>query len=273
MHHAELRWLTPQELTIVPELQRTTSVARARKMAREWNVDYVGVLEAAIMVDAEGDEILHVIDGGHRKEAAIIFGAENGAVVQLPVVVYNDLSRTQIAQLFLARNNMAKKVGAFDNHMIGLQAGDELALLIQRAFDRTKFDISRSASSYSVAAIGNIQTQTTSLRKQSGDQFAEDAIVEVLDLITKAWSKEGAERVQGHVVRALLWLTGEHGIFNGKNKARLVRVLKNHTPKGWRAAAVAAREGDPFSSGSEFKYLAELWVDAFNNQPGDKLAA
>ncbi len=273
MHHAELQWLTPSALTVVPELQRRVTSARVRKMAKDWNIDYVGVLEAAVMTDAEGNDILHVIDGQHRYRAAEEFGALNGAEVSLPVVVYNDLTRTQVAELFLARNNMAKKVGAYDNHMIGLEAGEALALCIQGAFDNSKFEISRSATAYSVAAIGNIQTQAGLISRQGGMEFAGEVIEESLAIIAKAWPKEGAERVQGHIVRALLWLHGEHGILNQQSEARLVRVLKNHTPKGWRVLARNAREDDTFSSGAEYKYLAELWVDAFNNQPGTKLAA
>ena len=272
MHHAVLRWLTPSALTVVPELQRRVTVARVRKMAREWNIDYVGVLEAAVMM-VEGEEILHVIDGQHRYRAAEEFGAMNGAEVSLPVVVYNNLTRTQVAELFLARNNMASKVGAYDNHMIGLEAGDSLAICIQGAFDNSKFEVGRSANAYTVAAIGNVQKQAGLISRQSDMTHAGEVIEESLAVIAQAWPKEGAERVQGHIIRALMWFHGEHGILNTAGEARLVRVLKAETPKAWRIKAVKSKEDQPFSSGAEYKYLAELWVNAYNGTAGSKLAA
>lgn len=274
MHATELRKVPASELTVLPELQRKLNVSRARKIAREWDPTLLGIIEAAAFVDADGTEFLHVIDGGHRAEAARIFGEDNGAEVSLSVVVYEGMTHQDAARLFIARNQLSSKVSAFDQHMVGIESKDELALAIDRAFRKTKFSIGRNASAYVVSAVGAVQSMMRRSHGIHGDSTwkAEiGSLTDTLEVITLGWPMEEGDRVNGDIIRGLFWMMDEYEstFVSDHRDAALLRlgdVLAAKAPREWASEAVTlkAAETQTFSSGQRYKYLVKLWVKAYD---------
>ncbi len=268
MQHAQLEWLTPDELTVLPHLQRRVSAARYTKIARSWDIGLVGVLEGARLNDEDGNEIVHLIDGQTRMLAAQTFGDENGAAVSLPVVVYDGLNHKDVARLFLARNQLSSKVSAYHQYMVGLEADDEIALTIQKAFDQTKFVIDTSAAAYQVAAVGAVMAVTRQTIKLEGVAAAQARIIDTLFIVKESWPYEEGERVNGDIFRAVAWMLGEYSDSLDVKGAilRLVETLQVKTPKEW--AVEAKGKTDSFSSGQRFKYIVQLWTKAYNRGIG-----
>lgn len=271
MQATELRRVLATDLSVIPELQRKLNLSRARKIAREWDPRLLGVIEAASFTDDDGVEFLHPIDGAHRAEAARIFGEDNGAEVSLDVVVYNDLSHEDAARLFIARNQLSSKVSAFDQHMVGIESKDELALAVDRAFGKTKFSISRNASAYSVSAVGAIQSMMRRSHGINNDptwKLEVKSLVHTLETLVAAWPMEEGDRVNGDIIRGLFWMMDEYdeALASKEALARLGATLSERAPREWasHATELKTKETQAFSSGQRYKYLVKLWIKAYN---------
>jgi len=269
MHHAKLEWLTPNELTVLPNLQRKVGAARYTKIGRNWDIGLVGVLEGARLKDDDGNEIVHLIDGQTRKLAAEVHGEENGSVVSLPVVIYDGLSRKDVARLFLARNQLSSKVSAYHQYMVGIEADDEVALTIQKAFAGSTFVIDTSATAYQVAAVGAVMAVTKQAIRLSSKEEAQRLITLTLGVLHDAWPYEEGDRVNGDIFRSVAWMFSEHqSLMVGLEHERFVEMLSNKTPREW-ALEAKQKQSDSFSSGQRFKYIVELWTKAYNRNIGN----
>lgn len=271
--NATLKWLTPDDVRVIPRLQRKLSVSRVKRIALAWDRGLVGVLEGATYID-KGETYVHLIDGQTRMKAAELVGQDMGGIVELPVIVYEHLNEKQIAQLFLARNQLSSKVSAYDQFMVGVEAEDIVSLSILRAFEPTPFTISSSASAYEVASVGAVQASMKRAAKMLGSNNMEnwdasvDHMTRVLDIIDAAWALSEGERVSGDNLRAVSWMVVKHNdLFVWDKTApallHLIDRLGAKDPKTWGVEALRLNETAP-STGQRFKRICELWIKAYN---------
>jgi hypothetical protein len=126
-----LRMLPTGRLKIDPSYQRALNEQRVRRMATGW----CALLAQTIDVSERGGE-WYVLDGQHRLAAARMAG-----VPELAATVYNDLTPSAEARLFVELNTLRSRPSAADIFRAQLQAGDQTALSVLRAAAEADVDI------------------------------------------------------------------------------------------------------------------------------------
>lgn len=123
-----LEWLAPNELAVDDSYQRSleadTSQTLIRRIAQFWDWG----LCQPINVARRADGSLWIVDGQHRRAAAIV----RGDIPHLPCVVQAFRDKSDEAAAFVALNKQRRALGAVDVFKASLAAGDEDALAVMQ---------------------------------------------------------------------------------------------------------------------------------------------
>lgn len=250
----EYMQLPPSVLKVDARTQRKYSPQRAKRMAAEWNPQGVGALH----VSKRGDGY-YVIDGQHRRGAAMIAGVGNEPV---QCVVHLGLNEQQEAQLFNLLNN-AVAVGPFDRYNVGLVAGDPASLDIQRILDLFDLRVERGNSEGTVQAIQLIESIYFGLGMgpiaRRGSEPQPQHLELVLYVLHSAWGRDNAAYCQ-QLLYGISRFIGGHS--QDIDIQRLItRLVEGGLPLNWLGRA--SGRGQMMSLSSK-KAMVGLLEDAYN---------
>ena len=289
----QLRHLPAKDLTIIRVIQRQPSPARIRQFQGDkWNEAKTGILSVARISEGEYEGRLHIVDGGTRWQAKMNDGDDN---YMFPCYV-KDMTLEGAAQAFLAFNKDSMKPSAFSRYQVGIQAGEQVAHAMKRAFGLVPVAPNASVSNYGdggtpgdFAAIAAAERIVTTAYKAEGDwEKASDLLAWCITMGRLAYPQHGHPgTAHGHdadliqsiaaVGTANPLLIGDdqretqlgHGINTwlgtGKLNTKLFKYGQTMEPSHWKVAVVDATKNHGGSS-SRGQALARLLVTNHNRE-------
>ncbi len=290
----ELRFLPAKDLTVIAAIQRQPSPARVRQFQGEkWNEAKTGILQVARITDGEYKGRLHIVDGGTRWKAKMNDGDEN---YMFPCFV-RDMTLEEAAKAFLAFNKDSQKPSAFARYMVGVRAGEPVALAMKRAFELVPVMPNASVSTFGdgngtlgdFAAIAAAERIVTTAYKAEGDwEKGSDLLAWSITTGRRAYPQFGHPGVAfGHdadIIQAIASIgmlnplaVGDderernfaHAINTwlgqGERQTKLFKYGQTMEPSHWKVALVDATKNHGGSS-SRGQALAKLIVTNHNRE-------
>lgn len=137
-----IEWVPSQELLVDDSYQRSIETKASKSLiegiARAWDWDLFDVLK----VSRRPDDRLFVVDGQHRRAAALL----RRDISQLPCVIKRCHGAAEEARLFTAANRGRKAMSRLDDYRAAVAAGDEQAVTIERLITSAGLKMARAAS-------------------------------------------------------------------------------------------------------------------------------
>ena len=168
-----IEWVPIGELLIDDSYQRSIDTAASQKLIRaiasEWDWDVLDILK----VSRRPDDRLFLVDGQHRRAAAVL----RNDIPQLPCVLKRCAGPDEEARLFMAANRGRKRMSRLDDFRAALAAGDGDAIAVDRLVTAAELKI---ASHELAAHVGpgelvNVVGLRNQLRRH-GDTVLGDAL-------------------------------------------------------------------------------------------------
>lgn len=178
-----IEWVPIYELELDESYQRSIETGASRKLiagiANRWDWDLLDVLK----VSRRPDDRMFVIDGQHRKAAAVM----RGDIPQLPCVLKRCDGPEEEARLFVAANRGRKAMSGLDDFRAAVGGGEVEATTIARLIDAAGLNIPRHyvAKSAPPGALPAVAGLRSILRKRG-----EDLLGTALSLIGEAFPDE-----------------------------------------------------------------------------------
>lgn len=219
MHSIEM--IAVSALTIDPVVQRSLDEVRVVRMSKVFDKSAVGTF----VVSLRGDGTMVVLDGQHRRAAAILAGMPD---LKVPCDVRRGLTIAEEAELF-RRLNTTRRLTQSVDHAKGVLAGDPEALGIEETLQKFGWSIGQGNGREGVIlAIDAVRQSYRGLRidSEKGPQAFHDA----LETITRAFGHEpDAVRREVLIGMTRFWL-----IYRGFDPQALVSRLENAGLKTFR---------------------------------------
>ena len=231
-------------------------MTRVRRMAREWDVRLVGVLDVSDR-GAGASPRYAVIDGGHR------FAAARCLDITPPLVanVHTGLTVRQEAALFDKLNRERRRLTTWDHWRARLAAGEEPVPTIAKTVAALDLSVSDAPRK------GNVRCSKTleKLHELGGTGL----LVGTLRLIVDVWGRE-VEVFDAPLVHGIgLVLHYLHYLREPLDLERLHLVLQlDVVPRQLKTRALAMRD---HTTGSHAKLVAMAIIDLYNRRPGRKI--
>lgn len=245
-----------RELGLTDEqvVQRALRPRRVAKIAREWDPTAVGIV--TVSERDNGDLIL--LDGQHRKAAALLRRSKDEAVTAtFTCRVLSGLSRQEEAELFLKLNNTAHPT-RLDTFLVGITAGDPVAVDIAAMVERQGYAISTAPGPQYIAAVKALEDLYT----ESERVEAKPNLVEaVLMVIKDAWGHDN-DATKGALLQGIGWFLAEYGERVPLDK--LARILASY-PGGARAFFANAQSNAKVRGVRVHIGVADMLVGRWNN--------
>jgi hypothetical protein len=225
-----------------PELQRAYMPKKAMDIARDFDVNALGVLH--LSERADGDRI--GLDGQHRVMAGEIV-RHDGYVAK----VYRGLTVEQEAQLFRQLNNTSK-VGTLDLFRVALREGRGAERLVQRIVEDAGFSTLPGHTNSFTA----VKTALRIVERKNGDEHLRWA----LKVAAGAWGHT-AEAVSGPIVEGLAMVKARH-----RDNLDTDNMIKKLTGRAGRAPGLLgdARTLQRSYGGSVKSNVCEVLMTAYN---------
>jgi hypothetical protein len=289
----ELRFLPAKDLTVIRAIQRQPSPARVRQFQGEkWNEAKTGILQVARITDGEYKGKLHIVDGGTRWLAK----KDEDENYMFPCYV-REMTLEEAAKAFLAFNKDSMKPSAFARYVVGVRAGEQVALAMKRAFELVPVSPNASVSSFGdgngnigdFAAIAAAERITMTAYKAEGDwEKASDLLAWSISTGRRAYPQFGDPGTAfGHdadIIQAVasigmlnpLMVEDDERVHNltlavntwygqGERNTKLFKYLQKMEPSHWKVAVVDATKNHGGSS-SRGQQLAKLLVTNHNRE-------
>ncbi|MEV4078003.1 DUF6551 family protein [Nonomuraea fuscirosea] len=246
-HHVEYGvQVEIDSLRVDEEAQRGLNPKRAKGIADGLIVDALG----SIVVSERADGTRYVVDGMHRTEACRLRGLRT-----IQAEIHYGLTQQQEATLFLIKNRESAKVSTLDEYRVGLTAGDELCVNVDRVLKSHSLGLG-SSSTNSVGAVSAVLRIT----KQHGPEVLD----RTLKVVEAAWGRD-KESWDGVILGGLATFLSRHG--NGIDDDELAkRMLKRGLAARWRSEALTrASNGGYNNSGTGsresqcYQMVLETW--------------
>lgn len=136
-HHVELLFLSIDDLTIDPNIQRGEEPGEIASIVENFNPAALGTLTAAARETRRGPKLVQsysLLDGQQRRAALAILRTKGVYDQKVAVLVHHGLSIEEQAELFLLLN-YRRSVGAMQRFKARLTAGEAKARAIKRILD------------------------------------------------------------------------------------------------------------------------------------------
>lgn len=216
-----IEWVPIAELELDDSYQRSIETGASRKLiaaiANRWDWDLLDVLK----VSRRPDDRMFVIDGQHRKAAAVM----RGDIPQLPCVLKRCDGPEEEARLFVAANRGRKAMSGLDDFRAAVGSGDPEATTIARLIDAAGLHVPRHyvASAAQPGAIPAVAGLRSILRRRG-----EDLLGRALSLIGEAFPDEVLVTPMP-MIHALINLSAAGEV----DHDRLFRTLLTGTTADW----------------------------------------
>lgn len=145
-----LEKIAAADLKVDPVVQRKYDENFAKKIAAEFDMEMLGVLEGS----RRADGYVYVTDGQHRRAALMMKGFGD---VEIPVIVYGELDTKDEAKKFVARNGANRKPQPVDVFRLRVLAEDVVAMNINRVVERNGCVIRMTGGDNIIAAVGALE--------------------------------------------------------------------------------------------------------------------
>ena len=230
-----IEWVPIAELELDDSYQRSVETGASRKLiagiANRWDWDLLDVLK----VSRRPDDRKFVIDGQHRKAAAVM----RGDIPQLPCVLKRCSGPEEEARLFVAANRGRKAMSRLDDFRAAVGGGEPEAMTIARLIEAAGLNIPRHhvASAAAPGAIPAISGLRTILKRRG-----EDLLGTALSMVGEAFPDEVLVTPMP-LIHALVDLVAGGGV----DHDRLFQTLLTGTTAEWAEwsglAAIRGGEG------------------------------
>jgi len=288
----ELQHLPAKQLAVIRAIQRQPTAARIRQFQGEkWNEAKTGILQVARISDSEYKGRLHIVDGGTRWQAKMNDEDEN---YMFPCYV-REMTLEDAAKAFLAFNKDSMKPSAFSRYVVGVRAGEHVALAMKRAFELVPVSPNPSLSTFGngepgdFAAIAAAERITTNAYKADGDwDKASDLLGWCITMGRRTYTQHGHPgTAYGHdadIIQAIAAIgmlnplvidddQREHNLARaintwlgtGERNTKLFKYGQKMEPSHWKVALVDATKNLGGSS-SRGQALAKLLVTNHNRE-------
>lgn len=129
-HAVTFEWLTFEDMTIDPRVQRPANLPEQRNIAKNFNPAALGTHTLSRRVAADGTVTNVLLDGQQRRGGSILAGYNE----KVRCLVHHELTLPEEAQLFLDLN-FRRAVPATTTYQVQLVAGHESALALELILD------------------------------------------------------------------------------------------------------------------------------------------
>lgn len=186
-----------KDLMVIKPIQRRPTEQRVRKLSEEWDDSKVGILQVAKITDGEYKGKLHIYDGGTRWKAKMDYGGE-----LYPFACWvRSMTVAEAAQKFLDENSLSQKPSAFARYSVGVRAGKESALAVQKSLGKLKIEASdtKENSPNIFTALAAAERIVTRQFGEAGDwHVASDVLAWCLDMARRAYPLVADHPYYGH---------------------------------------------------------------------------
>jgi hypothetical protein len=144
------------DLYIDPTYQRTAIQSAVRKIADNFDLHLVGVLEVSKRQNPKGSGSYAIFDGQHRYLAAL----RRGAPAELRCNVHSDLTVETEADLWVKLNRQRKAPRPIEKFEAEVVAGHKKAISIKMLTENAGFNIGRGGGNNSpstIEAVGSLE--------------------------------------------------------------------------------------------------------------------
>lgn len=253
---ARLKWVPVAMMRVSPLAQRDLNAARVDKIAANFDVERIGTPTVN-----ERSGHFYVIDGQHRIEAIKEIGWGDQ---QIQCWTYVGLTEEEEAEMFLVLNDVLT-VDGFAKFRIGVHAGRDEEVDIDRIVRAQGLRISRNAKDGAVSAVGTLRRV---YRRSDGgtlgrtlriirDAYGDAGLTApVIDGLGYVCARYNGDLDDAHTVARLSTSMG--GVGGLINKANVIRRQMGGTVANSVAAAVV----DTINAGKGGKKLPSWWRDA-----------
>lgn len=181
------------DLNIDPDAQRSLSQAWVKAHIQDFDVDQLGF----IVVNKRTSGKIFVVDGQHRVE---LLRAVGWGDQKIHAEIFNGLSQSEEADLFLARNDR-KAVSPLSKFLVAVTAGDPIACDINRIVRENGLVIANRPGDGHIMAVDAL----IKLYKGSGVASQKEgahALDVALKVAVQAWGRQSSS-VNGKVLQAI----------------------------------------------------------------------
>lgn len=211
MPKVSLEYVRPLDLKIDRQYQRSLNERFMNTIIREYNPDDLGVLIASRRADGD----IYCLDGQHRASALI---AMNKGDVPVPVMVYENLSMGQEAEMFTSQTK-SRTIHPTDLYKARLFAGDKKIMAINKIVEDAGFHITNQGyypAIRSPVAIIDIYTR-----------YGKDQLINILDMAAFIFADE-RRAIPVAIIEGMNEFVVHYG--QGFDRDRFMMILKD-TPK------------------------------------------
>lgn len=201
-----IRALKPHDLAVDEDTQRKYDPAHAKRIADNFDVTLVGLLQ----VSKRDDGQYYVVDGQHRRAAAIIAGHGHRP---LACQVVEGLTLAEEARRFVGVNSTTKKPSALDLFRLRVKSGEDTAVAINTIVERHGLHAGTGAGQGQIQAVVALEK----VYKEHGAVILSDT----LDVLTGAWDRE-RDAFDATMIRGLGSVLAR---YPDLDQERLVKVL------------------------------------------------
>lgn len=249
--------LRVDEIFADPTYQRGCDVARARKMAADWDRRLAGIVEVSDR-GADATPRYAVVDGQHRWAAARYLRPSPTLVAN----VHEGLSVADEAALFDKLNRQRKQTTAWDHWKARRAANDQQVLAIEQTAAKSGLIVSENtAADTAVSCIGTLE-------KIAASAGGIDLLMVTLDVLTDAYGTHQRSAFEAPLIHGLAMVVYTFG--DNLNAQRLIDALSEQSPKRIRVQATTMRD-DGGMPGSLAKLSAVAIVNVYNQTSGKRL--
>lgn len=181
------------QLAVDYAVQRALDQVRSQRIADDFNPDAMGVLH----VSARADGTYHILDGQHRRDAALKAGESPSQPVAC--MVYSGLTRQQEATLFLLLN-ATRGVSQLDKFRVRIEQGDPTAVRLNTMLHSHGWHLDNNMTAGGFRAVAALESIYNGGKVYEGTHF--DVCEDVVRVITEAWG-HNANGVRGEIINGL----------------------------------------------------------------------
>lgn len=242
-----MMWLSPDELHINEQYQRTISTKRGQTIIRGIAEEFDWALFLPLVVTTRAEGGYWVIDGQHR-----LAGAKAKPLDEVPVVLMDIKTASDQARAFVGINARRVNMNPLAIHHAMVAAADPLAVSLQNCCDKAGVEIPRYPKMLSV--IKPNETMSLAALKTTLRLCGPDALIWSLRILRAAYADEPGQ-LGGGYIRALATFYRVHEDQHIDQKT-IVKIVADHMYADFIDGADDGRAASSVVDGITRKYNA-----------------
>lgn len=242
-----------EQIIVDPEVQRAEGVDQRRvgKMAGNFNPDALGTL----IVSERADGTYVVLDGMHRRAAALLAGYANS----VDCIVFGGLTVAEEASLFLLYNDK-KDPSAVSRFRARVTAGEFSAVEINRIVRERGWRIAPQSDVGAIAAVRQLESVYRTAANTQPEGAYPVVLSRTLKILTEAWEYD-LNSVSGSMLAGVGQLIGRFG--DSVDDKALISKLQRHRPMALIGRARLLKDAQ---GGVVPAALAKIIAGEYNNR-------